>query len=161
MLDVTYVNNVLLRRTHVNDHLVRVIPTQINTGVYCQAYMLCHTLGRHAAATNLCHIDDVLHLHVHVHVHVCAELGCVWTWGYGQACGKKRCDVLTPEKRFLRHSNAVQVAGGQSHSVALTGALFERRVNKRLSYLHERSVHRYAQLSYPPMPGIGVTCFHV
>ena len=99
--------------------------------------MLCHTLGRHAA-TNLYHIDDVLH----VHVHVCAELGCVWTWGYGQACGKKRCDVLTPEKRFLRHSNAVQVAGGQSHSVALTGALFERRVNKRLSYLHERSVHR-------------------
>ena len=45
----------------------------------------------------------------------------VWMWGYGKACGRRKWDVLYPEKVSLTRANAIVVAGGQMHSMALTG----------------------------------------
>ena len=50
-------------------------------------------------------------------------LGEVWNWGMGEACGRKKNDVLVPERRDLPRPNAVQVDGGQTHSAVLTGKI--------------------------------------
>lgn len=47
--------------------------------------------------------------------------GEVYVWGYGKGCGSKNKDILSPEKVPFRSKKVVQVSGGATHSLALTG----------------------------------------
>ncbi|XP_030832752.1 ultraviolet-B receptor UVR8 isoform X2 [Strongylocentrotus purpuratus] len=49
--------------------------------------------------------------------------GELYAWGMGRACGSRRDDLLTPQRKTTRRSNVVGVAGGSGHSLALTGEL--------------------------------------
>ncbi|KAL8565231.1 hypothetical protein ACOMHN_001129 [Nucella lapillus] len=55
------------------------------------------------------------------HSLVITESGQVYVWGYGKACGKRRHDVTSPEAISFKGRQVVQVAGGCTHSLALTG----------------------------------------
>ena len=49
------------------------------------------------------------------------ESGEIYAWGYGRACGNKTDDVLEPIKLSTHRNNVIAVAGGSTHSMALTG----------------------------------------
>ncbi|CAH1254302.1 HERC6 [Branchiostoma lanceolatum] len=49
--------------------------------------------------------------------------GDLYVWGNGKPCGTRRGDILAPTKLKTRHANIVMVAGGSSHSLALTDAI--------------------------------------
>lgn len=44
-------------------------------------------------------------------------------WGYGKGCGNKNKDILSPEKVLLKRK-VVEVSGGATHSLALSGKRF-------------------------------------
>ena len=50
------------------------------------------------------------------------DCGDVYTWGFCKGCGHRRNDVLSPELK-LQGRQVVQVAGGATHSLALTSKL--------------------------------------
>ena len=50
-----------------------------------------------------------------------ADIGEVYAWGYGKAIGRKHKDILSPELVHIRTHSVVQVAGGATHSLVLTG----------------------------------------
>ncbi|XP_076444104.1 uncharacterized protein LOC143282372 isoform X2 [Babylonia areolata] len=56
------------------------------------------------------------------HNLVITESRDVYCWGFGKACGKRHCDVMTPEMVPFKGRQVVQVAGGRTHSLALTAA---------------------------------------
>ena len=65
--------------------------------------------------------DSLVH---HYHLSLCFLVvdGAVYAWGLGKGCGLARGDVLEPRSVPLRSKvRLVQVAAGQSHSLALTG----------------------------------------
>lgn len=49
--------------------------------------------------------------------------GDVFMWGYGKGCGNKNKDILSPEKVPLKRK-VVEVSGGATHSLALSGKRF-------------------------------------
>lgn len=49
--------------------------------------------------------------------------GDVFMWGYGKGCGNKNKDILSPEKVPVKRK-VVEVSGGATHSLALSGKRF-------------------------------------
>lgn len=62
-----------------------------------------------------------------------SDTGEVYVWGYGRACGNKTDDVLEPIKMSTHRNNVVAVAGGSTHSMALTG--IQTEIYKQEIYL--------------------------
>lgn len=63
------------------------------------------------------------------------DSGDVYAWGYGKACGSKTEDVLVPTKQKTHKQNVIAVAGGNTHSIALTGMeLFQCDKAQELRY---------------------------
>ena len=54
-------------------------------------------------------------------VVILIDSGEVYAWGYGKACGNASDDVLVPTRQHTFKNNIVAVAGGNSHSMALSG----------------------------------------
>lgn len=49
------------------------------------------------------------------------ESGELYVWGYGKAIGYRYKDIVSPVKKLSHYTNIVQLAGGATHSLALTG----------------------------------------